>query len=65
MLLNEASIYETLQPLHDRCVPQAYGFFDSERAYVLVMQYVGSVIRSVEELSLDRWFVVPGVPSIF
>jgi hypothetical protein len=51
MLLNEASICNCFM---GNCVPQVYGFFDCDRAYVLVMQCVGCALGSVEELIVEQ-----------
>lgn len=54
MLQREADIYRVLLDLQGRCIPKVFGFFSSEYLKVLIMEYSGSTVQDVSDLSMDQ-----------
>jgi hypothetical protein len=54
MLFNEASIYEHLKPLQGQCLALVFGYFTSEMAHALVMEYLGCKIHNMNSLTRSQ-----------
>jgi hypothetical protein len=54
MLQREADIYKTLLDLQGRCLPKVFGLFGSEHLKALIMEYMGTTVKDVSDLSMDQ-----------
>lgn len=54
MVRHEASVYETLLPLQGVCVPKFFGLFASEQIEVIVLEFMGRSLDSIEELNVEQ-----------
>jgi hypothetical protein len=58
MLFNEASIYERLKPLQGQHLALVFGYFTSETAHALVMEYLGCETIDMNTLTRSQRSVI-------
>jgi hypothetical protein len=64
MLFNEASIYERLKPLQGQRLALVFGYFTSETAHALVMEYLGCETHDMNTLTrsqrsvINSWYLI-------